>query len=109
MIKQTLILAILPVAVGAHATCLTDPPEMGDIGPSSELVCNGLQHRFPGAALVVEGRSIRSPTEVAVVASVDGKRVSLHYELAGYAWQLAETGSRIADVSAAPADQSIGK
>ena len=109
MIRQMLILAILPVAVGANATCLMDPPEMGDIGPSSELVCNGLQHRFPGAALVVEGRSIHSPTEVSVVASVDGKRVTLRYGITGYAWQLNEMDTRIADVSATRTDHPNGK
>lgn len=48
MIKQTLILAMLPVAVSAGAACMTDPPEMGDIGPGSEVVCDGLEREFPG-------------------------------------------------------------
>jgi hypothetical protein len=99
--KRMLILSMLPVAVGAQATCVTDAPEIGDIGPSSELVCGQLEDRFAGAELAVEGRSIHSPTAVSVVASVDGRPVLLRYELSGYTWRLDETGARIPDVPVA--------
>ena len=87
-IKQMLILSMLPVAVSAQAACVTDAPEIGDIGPSSEVVCDQLEGRFDGAVLVVEGRSIHSPTEVSVHASVDGTPVRMRYELTGYTWHL---------------------
>jgi hypothetical protein len=109
MIKQTFIFGLLPIAVGASAACLNDPPEIGDIGPASELVCNELEHRFPGATLAVEGRSIYSATEVAVVASVDGKPIAMRYELSGYTWRLDETGVRIAEVPTARAGLPMGK
>jgi hypothetical protein len=99
--KKMLILSMLPVAVGAQATCLTDGPEIGDIGPGSEVVCGQLEDRFAGADLAVEGRSIHSPTEVSVAASVDGKPVSLRYELSGFTWRLDETGERLTDVPVA--------
>lgn len=93
--KNPLMLAMLPVAVGASATCLTDPPEIGDIGPDSALVCRALERQFPGAALAVEGRSIHSATEVWVTASVDSRPVRLHYSLAGFSWTLDNAGQRV--------------
>jgi hypothetical protein len=98
MIKPTLTLAILLVAFAAHATCLKDPPEMGDIGPSSELVCTALAQLFPGAALTVVGRSIHSPTEVAVAASVNGRPIALRYKLSRYTWRLERSAGRTAAV-----------
>jgi hypothetical protein len=104
MIKQTLILSLLPVAVGAHARCASDPPEIGDIGPSSELVCAALEHQFPDASLKVVGRSIHSPTEVSVAASVDGRPIAVRYELSGYTWRLDRHGARIAVAPTSGAD-----
>ncbi len=90
-IKHTLILSMLPIAVGAQADCNPDASEMGDIGPSSEVVCGQLENRFAGAELTVEGRSIHSPTEVSVLTSVDGMPVRMHYALTGYTWRLTDT------------------
>ena len=90
--NRTLILTLLPVALSANAACLTDPPEIGDIGPGSELVCQELTQRFPGATLAVEGRSIHSPTDVKVSASVDGRPILLAYRLAGFTWSTDCTG-----------------
>ncbi len=100
-IKQILILSILPFAVGAQATCVPDAPEIGDIGPSSEVVCDQLEDRFAGAELAVEGRSILSPTQVSVLASVDGRPLQMHYTLIGYTWDLtaAKTSATVADPS----------
>ena len=98
MIKPTLTLAILPLAFAAHATCLNDPPEIGDIGPSSQIVCTELARMFPGAALKVVGRSIHSPTEVAVAASVNGRPIALRYKLSRYTWRLERSAGRIAAV-----------
>jgi hypothetical protein len=98
MMKQLPALAILPLAFAAHAACAPDPPEIGDIGPSSELVCSALERQFPGAALTVLGRSIHSPTEVSVAASVDGRPVALRYKLSRYTWRLETSARRIAAV-----------
>jgi len=98
MTRQTLLLAILTVALDTNAACVTDPPEIGDIGPSSELVCNELERRFPGAALAVEGRSIHSPTEVSVAVTVDGEPMTLRYGLSAFAWRHDEAGARVAGV-----------
>lgn len=103
--KTTIILALLPFALGANASCVTDPPEMGDIGPASGLVCQALTQRFPGATLAVEGRSIHSPTEVRVTASVDGRPILLGYRLAGVEWVADESGSRSADTASSRSDR----
>jgi hypothetical protein len=69
------------------AMCTPDPPEIGDIGPVSELVCRDLEQRFPDSTTAVENRTIRSPERVEVLVSVDGKSMVLGYELAGFVWK----------------------
>lgn len=103
--NRLLILAMFPLALGANASCVTDPPEMGDIGPGSGLVCQELTQRFPGATLAVEGRSIHSPTEVSVTASVGGRPILLDYRLAGGEWIVDEAGSRSADKASSRFDR----
>jgi hypothetical protein len=97
--KKILILAILPVALGANATCVTGPPEIGDIGPSFELVCDELERRFPGAELAVDDLAIHSPTEVSVIGSVDGDSMPLRYSLVGFSWLIDDAGQRTAGVA----------
>jgi len=107
MIKQTLALNMFSVAFAANATCVTDPPEVGDNGPASELVCSELERRFPGAAIAVESRSIHSPTEVSVTASVDGAPVRIEYELSGYSWRVDDDSILTADTVTPQADLSM--
>ncbi|NEV64869.1 hypothetical protein [Thiorhodococcus minor] len=97
MHKQTLLLALFTCALGAQADCVPSPPEIGDIGPDSTLVCRTLQQLYPGAALREEGRAIRSPTEVVVHASVDGRPITLSYALSGYRWRLQQDDARLAE------------
>lgn len=96
-IQRMLILSLLLAAVGAQAACLTDAPEIGDIGPGSDLVCDQLRDQFPGAALAIENRVIHSPTGVSVLASVNGAPIELRYDLTGYVWQLTKTDTGMAD------------
>ena len=107
MFKQALILAMLPFAVSANASCVTVPLEMGDIGPGSELVCNELEHRFPGAVLAIQGRSIHSPTEVSVAATVDGRPMGLRYRLTGADWRLVDPGAGVLDAGTQGSSPSI--
>jgi hypothetical protein len=93
MIQRALTLAILSTAMGADAACLMDPPELGDIGPGSAIVCRDLESRFPDAELVVAGREILSAARVAVTALVNRGPVSLRYRLDGYAWRLEDDGT----------------
>jgi hypothetical protein len=94
---KMLILSLLTIAASAKATCLIDSPEIGDTGPGSELVCRQLEGRFASAHLAVLDRTIRSPTEVTVHTSVNGKPVPIQHELIGYTWRPTITGQGIAD------------
>ncbi|MBK1630918.1 hypothetical protein CKO31_09220 [Thiohalocapsa halophila] len=88
-----LALALLPPSFVASAACTKDAPEVGDIGPASELVCAELQRRYGGSELAVEGRSIHSPNAVSVHASVNGTAVPMRYELVGHQWHLDAGGA----------------
>lgn len=101
MINKQFIFALLPLSLTANATCLMDSPEIGDIGPGSELVCNEFALRYPDAELAVVGRAIHSPTEVSVFGLVDGGEVSFVYRLSGFNWRLEETGEGTADAPVA--------
>ena len=92
MLKHTLVLSTVLIAFDANAGCMLDAPEIGDIGPSSELVCQELEQRFPGSTLAVDGRTIQSPDQVSVQASVNSEPVTLRYSLDGFAWRPAPGG-----------------
>lgn len=97
-----LALSLLPIAASVQASCLADSPEIGDIGPGSELVCRQLEGRFASAELTVMGRTIRSPTEVTVHTSVNGTPVPIDYELVEYTWWPTITGQGILGIADAP-------
>jgi len=84
--KLALIPCLLLANVESFANCTPDAPEIGDIGPSSELVCRELQLRFPAALTAVEDRTILSPSAVVVRVSVDGEPMLLPYDLIGFVW-----------------------
>jgi hypothetical protein len=94
---NVLVLSLLPIAASVQASCITDSPEIGDIGPGSDLVCRQLEGRFASADLAVLDRTIRSLTEVTVHASVNGTLVQMQYELIGHSWRSTLTGQGIAD------------
>ncbi len=104
-LRGLFLILLLPAAAGAQAICLTDAPEIGDIGPGSELVCEQLQTRFRDTALAVESRIIHSPTEVSVLASVHGAPIRLRYDLVGYLWHLTGGDNGMAD--AVSSEQSL--
>jgi hypothetical protein len=87
MTKLPLIACLSFAMSEGMATCIPDPPEIGDIGPVSELVCRDLETRFPGSIKAVENRTIRSPEKVEILVSVDGKSMVLGYELSGFVWE----------------------
>lgn len=90
--NRLFLFALAPLAVGAEACCVPDAPEIGDIGPASTVVCRDLDRLYPGAAAAVTGRTIKSGSEVAVMVTVDGERLSLPYRLNGFDWQT-QTGA----------------
>ena len=87
MTKLPLIACLSFATFEGLAMCTPDPPEIGDIGPVSELVCRDLEKRFPGSIMAVENRTIRSPERVEILVSVDGESMVLGYALDGFVWK----------------------
>ena len=73
------------------------PTHSSTENPGSELVGNEQEHQSPGAVLAIEGRSIHSPTEVSVAATVDGRHMGLRYRLTGADWRLIDPGPGVLD------------
>lgn len=88
MMKHLISASPFLLSTGAFAVCTPDAPEIGDIGPSSGLVCQELERRFPDALSMVEDRVIRAPEAVAIQVSVDGRTMILDYRLAEFEWTL---------------------
>lgn len=91
-----LMASLLTLSLPAFALCTPDASEMGDIGPSSELVCHTLEERFPESRTAVENRRILSPDAVAVEVTIDGEPMLLTYRLAGFSWNLATADGGLA-------------
>lgn len=90
MIKTILFTLTLAVIPGAHAACLQDSPEIGDIGPSSQLVCDLLEARFTQSDIAILDRKMHSRDTVAVIVAMNGQLQSLEYNLHGADWKLTE-------------------
>ena len=93
-----LMVCLWSLSLPVSALCTPDAAEMGDIGPSSELVCRALERHFPKIETAVENRTILSPDSVAVQVSIDGEPMVLTYQLAGFSWNLATTEGGLAVV-----------
>ena len=92
--RKTIFLALtLATLSEAHAACLQDSIEIGDIGPSSELVCDQLEERFPHSDIAILDRAIHSRHSVSVSVAINGHLESLEYDLRGADWKLRETDS----------------
>lgn len=104
-----LLLSLLPLATSVPAACITNPPEIGDIGPDSELVCRQLGGRFASADLAILDRTVHSPNDVTVDASVHGMPVQIRYELIGYSWRPTLMGQGIAGALRPEVGLSMGE
>jgi len=91
---KTIFLALaLATLSEAHAACLQDSIEIGDIGPSAELVCDRLEARFPHSDIALLDRAIHSRQSVSVGVAINGHLETLKYDLRGADWKLAESDS----------------
>ncbi|MCG8426454.1 MAG: hypothetical protein MI754_03750 [Chromatiales bacterium] len=95
MIKKILIPLALVASSATQASCLTDVPEIGDIGPGSDQVCDLLRVTFPAASTAVIDRDVRGNNTVVVKVLVDEQPKFLHYHLIGVEWRLLDL--RLAD------------
>jgi hypothetical protein len=98
---SAMVLATLPGAA-ALGNCSPDKPEIGDIGPSSELVCETLERRFPGVSTAVENRTVLAPDAVKILVSVDGAPGTLDYRLDGFVWHLTTAETAVAAIPTTP-------
>ena len=80
------LLASFSVMGVVQATCQADDPEIGDIGPNSNRVCETLHRDFPNATINVVDRKIQTSTDVIVMARIDGKPLSIEYWLVNADW-----------------------
>ena len=62
---------------------------------------------FPGAVLAIQGRSIHSPAEVSVAATVDGRHMKLRYRLTAADWGLIDPGAGVLDAGIQGSSPSI--
>ena len=88
MLRTTLLTLTLTVSSGSYGACLTDSPEIVDIGPDSSLICNMLESRLPQSDIAILDRQIHSPNTISVIVSVDEQPESLTYTLTGADWKL---------------------
>ncbi|MCP3852888.1 MAG: hypothetical protein GY694_22070 [Gammaproteobacteria bacterium] len=88
IISISLALTFSSVSYGA---CISDSPEIGDIGPRSELVCDLLEPRVPNSKITILDRKIHSSNSVSVIVLLDGQSRTLEYKLKGADWELIET------------------
>jgi hypothetical protein len=90
MLKTILLPLSLTFSSVSFAACLSDSPEMGDIGPDTQLVCTRLEAQYPQSDIAVVDRKIYSSSSVSLIVTVDGQTKSLEYELIGADWELTE-------------------
>ena len=88
MLRTFMLPLALSVSSISHGACWLDSPEIGDIGPGSQLVCNMLESRFPHSDIAILDRTIHSHNSVSVIVAVDGQPESLDYQLTGADWKL---------------------
>jgi len=87
---RSILFTVLLSSSAAHAACLPDSPELGDIGPDSQLVCMMLESHSPNSKISVIDRKIQSHKRMSVIVDVDGRTESLNYTLIGADWILKE-------------------
>jgi len=85
----------LLVSFPLYATCTLDAPEIGDIGPDSQRVCEQLASQSPQSDIAILDRRIHSPEAVSVMVSVDGQRQSLEYVLRGADWRRTQSVAQV--------------
>jgi len=90
MFKTILLPLSLTFSSISFAACISVPPEIGDIGPDSQLICTRLEAGFPQKNIVVIDRKIHSPNSISVSVTVEGQSESLGYKLIGADWKLTE-------------------
>lgn len=87
MLKKILLPLALIIAPQAHSACQPDVAQIGDVGPSSQSVCELLEAQYPQADSAVVGRKIVTDSAVSLNVVIDGKPQLLSFNLKGADWQ----------------------
>lgn len=90
MLRTTLLSLSLTISMVSYGACQLDSPELGDIGPGSELVCSMLESQFPDSDIEILDRKIHSSNTVSVIVMIHGKPETLKYTLKKADWKLTE-------------------
>jgi hypothetical protein len=90
MMKCAFSLALLLTTTGAYAACNGDSLEIGDIGPSTDLLCSSLDTKHAGQTVEVTQRHVQSGERVSIEYSVDRKSHRVDYRLVGADWILVD-------------------
>jgi hypothetical protein len=86
MMKYALSLALLLTTASTHAACIGDSLEIGDIGPSADLLCSSLDTKHPGYTVEITQRHVQSGERVSIDYSVNKKQHRVDYQLVGANW-----------------------
>jgi len=91
MLKTILLPLTLSFSSVTYGSCLLDSPEIGDIGPGSQLVCQLLESRFPQLDIAILDRKIHSYDTVSVIVEVNDQHETMEYKLKGADWKLTKS------------------
>jgi hypothetical protein len=80
------VLASFAIAATAQAACQADAPEIGDIGPDGESVCDALVREFPAAEIQLYNRKFLASNHVIIAAKIDDKPYSIDYRVDNNTW-----------------------
>ena len=80
------VLASFTVVGIGHAAFRADEPQIGDLGPDGEYVCETLEKAFPSADIQLYSREILATDRVIVRAKSDVKPYSIDDHLVNADW-----------------------
>ncbi|MCU7812662.1 MAG: hypothetical protein KZQ77_15755 [Candidatus Thiodiazotropha sp. (ex Notomyrtea botanica)] len=90
MTKSTICLVALIASTGTNAACIGGSIEIGDIGPSAELVCYSLDSLHPNHSIKITNRHIKSDDHVLIDYTVLQQKNRVDYRLVGFEWMMVE-------------------
>ncbi|MCU7852725.1 MAG: hypothetical protein KZQ80_10975 [Candidatus Thiodiazotropha sp. (ex Monitilora ramsayi)] len=90
MTKSTICLVALLASTNANAACIGGTLEIGDIGPSAELICHSLDSQHPNHSIEITNRHIESGDHVAIDYTALQQKNRVNYRLVGLEWMMVE-------------------
>lgn len=91
MFKIVLLSLALSLSTVVNGSCLPDPPELGDIGPDSNVVCQLLESWLPESNIAILDRNFPAYDTVSITVEVDGRHETIEYKLERADWKLTKS------------------